>query len=658
MFLSLVLIPLTVFSLFEDNPVVREEPVSVIRQATEDPDYCVVSIIYDSQGHTSRQFARTLLDLAPKLSNYIKFFAFDCRSDPSVCPEEYLPQLPSVTAYVPEGIDPSTGKPLVNERAYTGSISGKDIGEFFANCIPYLGDFLDSKNLPQFLKEEGNKTILFTNKDSVPVIYRGVTSKYRGRLEFGIIWSNSTEIIEKYEVHEYPTLIVLQDDHIERYSGKLDFSKISDFINKFASRIKKAPKQFKKINSSGSKIELPEFEILQLDSTNFQERIKETPGTVLVHFHKDKPLQEWDTIINLYNGIVSLASISCKSNQDFCSSLGVKKYPSLRLFPALKTRKSFEISYEPIPAFEEEILKEIKFDVQTIHESSLSSFLQSLQSQQKAVCLYIGPGQIPIQFKALAAAQEFKDFARFVSIVIPQDRVNSYFSIQQYPVVISLSKVNADDKLTMLDYTGELTDYRSLYYFVDNVSIPTFLEKQPKILEEDQDDIDHVQDNASLHTKCLKRGGLCVIGFMDSHEIKHSEEYKILKYVKAAMDLRKLPLHFVWIDGLCQHELLETFGISEVPGIGVYSQTKKKASRLEGKFNSQDIFGFIEQALRSKAETFEISELNAIDRVCKESRKEEENETAEQASEDVGDSSGSAKKKKRKSNWKAPSNDL
>lgn len=84
------------------------------------------------------------------------------------------------------------------------------------------------------------------------------------------------------------------------------------------------------------------------------------------------------------------------------------------------------------------------------------------------------------------------------------------------------------------------------------------------------------------------------------------------------MDKRKLPIHFITIDGLCQFEIREKFGISEIslPNVAVFMPGKKKGARLIGTFNIDDISGFIEGVLRGKSETFDLEKLSYVDRDC------------------------------------------
>ena len=85
------------------------------------------------------------------------------------------------------------------------------------------------------------------------------------------------------------------------------------------------------------------------------------------------------------------------------------------------------------------------------------------------------------------------------------------------------------------------------------------------------------------------------------------------------MDKRKQPIHFIAMDGLCQYEIREAFGISEIalPNVAVVLPMKQKGARLVGTFNSDDISGFIEGVLRGKVETVDVGKLNYQERDCK-----------------------------------------
>ena len=132
------------------------------------------------------------------------------------------------------------------------------------------------------------------------------------------------------------------------------------------------------------------------------------------------------------------------------------------------------------------------------------------------------------------------------------------------------------------------------------------------------------------------------------------------------MEKRKISMDFVWIDGLCQHELRNAFGISEesLPNLVIYSKTKKIASRLVGKFNNQDVFELIEGVLRGLSDYYHVNEIEFNDRECKELQNKEiekydeivEEVLKESKEKESSNTQQVGKKKHRKSNWRVNKN--
>lgn len=86
------------------------------------------------------------------------------------------------------------------------------------------------------------------------------------------------------------------------------------------------------------------------------------------------------------------------------------------------------------------------------------------------------------------------------------------------------------------------------------------------------------------------------------------------------MEKRKIPYKFGWVDGICQYELRESFGISEslLPNIAVFIPGKQKGARMVGTFNEDDVNSFLEDVSRGKVYTEDKSKLEFSDRNCKE----------------------------------------
>jgi hypothetical protein len=51
--------------------------------------------------------------------------------------------------------------------------------------------------------------LLFTDKKSTPAIFKALSKKYLEKLVFGEVRSSETSLAEKFEIKEYPSLIVL-----------------------------------------------------------------------------------------------------------------------------------------------------------------------------------------------------------------------------------------------------------------------------------------------------------------------------------------------------------------------------------------------------------------------------------------------------------------
>ena len=524
-FISVLSLALQVHSLFTD-PRIEHVTSQALVPLIENPDYLTMTIIYDISTAGSIALNQVLLELLPKYENYVKFVALDCDDVPDLCKPEIRSQMPIFQGYVPAGINPYTSKPLVHEKGYQGAISVKDIGNFFTEHVPYLGEYLSPETMDRFQSEEGNKVILFTNKEKVPMIYRGLTSKYRGYLEFGLVFLNQTDLIAQYDIIDFPTLLVIEGEDVVKYEGKIDFDEISSFLNPYKSSDKK-PLKAKRVVSKPKQepqpeAKIPEIPIYTLTQKNFKDFLVEDAGLFLVHFYKDRKLDDWDEVKENYNGVAKLATFHCKSKEDqeVCAGLGVKKYPSVRIFPVNRKRKSFEVSVGNKEDFEEEISRELRYDIMTIQEATVQTFVNSVHEEGKVGIMLINEGAIPLQIRGIASEEGFKDFVKFGYFNRPKEVALSIFSIKNYPALIAFAKTDSTGSMQVIEYPGKFNDYKSLFYFVDEMAIPTFSKKKKKkIAEEDQEDIEIIHNAAGFNSKCLRKSGICLIGLFDGNVI-------------------------------------------------------------------------------------------------------------------------------------------
>ena len=65
--------------------------------------------------------------------------------------------------------------------------------------------------------------LIFTDKKSTPAIFKSLSKKYLDKLVFGEVRTSEKELLNKYNVDKYPTLLVLTDadeTKADRYSAE------------------------------------------------------------------------------------------------------------------------------------------------------------------------------------------------------------------------------------------------------------------------------------------------------------------------------------------------------------------------------------------------------------------------------------------------------
>ncbi|CAG9329135.1 PDILT_2 [Blepharisma stoltei] len=607
-------------ALYENCPYVIHPSKEELSGLLENPDYMAVDIIYDRNGMPSKVLSNVIVDVLDKYHTFVKVYAYDCADDEQLCPENIKAELPIFEAHVPAGLNPYTGKPLVHKRKFEGEIAYKEVSDFLLTNIPFLGEVLNKENEDFLNENQLNHAILFSSKEKAPLIFKALSSEFRGRLEFWVSLSSDPEYSKTFGVTEYPTLMVRVGEDMYKYTGKYDFFEISKFLDQFAAKErqelklkKKKPKEEKK-----EEPEIPQFPILDLDSNNFKEKL-EGGKLAIVHFYKESQVTEWEEIKKNYNGVVLLANFQCKNEaeEEFAKSLGVKKFPSLRIFPINRKRKSLELVFSNQYELEYEISRELKVDIISLSDSNINAFVNQVGEEQKVGLLYLTETTPNLHFKGLASDPAFKDFVKFGSLNKPPEQAKQIFNQSRYPTIIAFSSPDEKGDFNLLEFTGNLNDYAAMSFFLDKQAIPYMLKREisPTVDVENADIVEFKHKN--YEKACTKKIGMCVIGFFEGNP-ENTPQFSVLKKVSLLMEKRKIPFHFGWVDGICQHELRESFGISEamMPNLAVYFPHKQKSARLVGTFNEDDINSFLEGVTRGKISTDDKAKIKVIDRDC------------------------------------------
>jgi DnaJ family protein C protein 16 len=98
---------------------------------------------------------------------------------------------------------------------------------------------VNSDNYQGFITREmdKNKFLLFTDKKSTPAIYKALSKKYLGKAVFGEVRKSETSLIQKFQIYNFPTIMVLTDaeNHVgETYDGLIKVDQVTKFVSSYA----------------------------------------------------------------------------------------------------------------------------------------------------------------------------------------------------------------------------------------------------------------------------------------------------------------------------------------------------------------------------------------------------------------------------------------
>lgn len=639
----------TVYGLFDSSDHVKNTSPEEMRELVKDPDYMTVVMIYDNEGANSQAVAPILEQVAERYKHFFKFVGVDCTDDEKMCPPKVKESLPALTAYVPAGINPYTNKPLVYTRDYQGPVSPKDIGDFFIKNMHFLGEILDLDNEEWFFEnKELKKVVLFTDKEHVPPLFKGLVSKYRGRLEFGVVFKNQTDILADFKVSAFPTILVVGEE-TEEYEGAIHFEDISEFLDSYAAKTKveirsksrKREEEQRDKPKAPPKSDMPDFSPVKATGGTFRDLLDDNLKLTLVHFRQGAGLSEWSDIAKMFEGLVFTIDLNCE-NDDAALALarkeGVKRFPAMRLFPANRKRKSFEVTVDD--DIEDEISKELKYDIVTVADANLNGFIKQMNEEDRVGCLYMSDKSAPLALKGLAADPHFKDIVTFGFYNKKNKEILENMNAKRFPTLITFIAVNDEGNMRLAEYTGDLNNFTEMFYFLDQVVLPALGKKREKALEDEDVAEEEIEEwtARSFNAHCIKRAGICVLAFLEGALSLESNAKNalILKRLKTDAIRKGQPYRFGWVDGMCEYELRDKFNIQEtqLPNIGIYVPAKGRASNLVGVFSEEDIKVFLEKAYNGKVAAYSTDKPSFARRDCEEFWAQLQSSQAEEQGED------------------------
>ena len=234
-------------------PGIKLDTQEEISQYLKKTDVTILVFYYKSESEKAEEIAGNLKIVYSKLKYLIEIIKVNCdnnhmeectQTEDNLMDEEFY----RIEVYVPPiyKLNPYTKEMNSHQKLqYAKSdISDKALYKFLTKTIISREQIITNENFENFkTKSNLNKVILFTNKKSSPLMYRGLSGYFYDRLALGIVYESEKNLCKKLEIKKFPTIMVIQtieddviidDPNTIFYEGKMETENIVNFLEKYA----------------------------------------------------------------------------------------------------------------------------------------------------------------------------------------------------------------------------------------------------------------------------------------------------------------------------------------------------------------------------------------------------------------------------------------
>jgi len=361
---------------YEKSEDVVELTDSNFAQTVIGSDYVWLVEFYAPWCGHCKQFAPEYARAAKNLHGIVHVGAVNCDEQKQICGAFGIQGFPTVkifpwsTVPVPDG---QPGQVMKEPTEYNGQRTASSLAKAAIDMVPNFVHKIDGESEEKFMKNTLGKVLLFTDKKTVPTLFKALALEYRNRLHFGWIKSTEKELVEKYGVEKFPTVLVQKkgEEEFNKFDGKVGFDALNNFLKKYSPPPRnmytnQAPEEGEEVVSA-KPIDPTEYELKRITSaedwqTNCVERSGICAVAVLDPYNYPDDLEKQEALLtelaSQYLGKLHLMWFAAREQPAFCEAFGISNFPSLMLInPARK--ESQKTRYSPFRgAFDEESISE------------------------------------------------------------------------------------------------------------------------------------------------------------------------------------------------------------------------------------------------------------------------------------------------------------
>jgi len=299
-------------------------------------------------GHC-KHFAPEYSRAAKNLHGIVHVGAVNCDNEKQLCGAFGIQGFPTVKIFPWSTVPSPNGEPgqVTKEPVdYNGQRSASSLARAAIDMIPNFVHKVDAKAEEKFLGNSLGKVLLFTDKKSVPTLFKALALEYRNRLHFGCIKSSEKELVEKYKVEKFPTVLVLPkgEETQVAFDGKVGFDPLNTFLKKYAPparNMRGAEESQEESNFGPAKpIDPKEYELKRITNADeWKENCVDRSGMCAVaildpyNYPDDLPRQEelLKQLAEQYLGKLHLMWFAAREQPSFCEAFGISNFPALVL---------------------------------------------------------------------------------------------------------------------------------------------------------------------------------------------------------------------------------------------------------------------------------------------------------------------------------------
>uniref|UniRef100_A0AAV1TZV2 Thioredoxin domain-containing protein n=1 Tax=Peronospora matthiolae TaxID=2874970 RepID=A0AAV1TZV2_9STRA len=605
-----------------------------------------------------------LPDIETELEGLVTFGVVDMavHDKTSVGNQWQLPKLPALVMYqdVPR-LNPYTGelyraatpadisllkKPQKLKKMLKSAIPTQFVYELEANDATWTF-------LTQFVQEKAQEVetvvLLISKQRHASPMYRAVAAELSDQgLSFVFLSKDeeaAEEVMKLLQVEEVPALVVLKSmtDHVVSSAEKVKtYGALKSFVEPFAT-----PKGSKRNTSKGSKTSEGKSKFIRFFSgSEFDELVLHSDVVWIIEFmdsqreQQDLDEKKWKkTLTQLHRkaGVVATGAVSCEKEVELCERYGGS---GVRVFPLELTSANRLKRAEVLPQKFTTIDEAKETAVATIPDltvpitspAELNAFTAlARENHAMPVVFFTTKETTPPMIKALPLSVPTQKIMVAVLHDAGEDLKKQFLvdaSAKTALVCLVPNQVQSEGptsgqfgiiaykKTTMGPYT-----YPNLMQFLLQVLAQYPHPQDTRFTSEEVDvsslDLTSAQSLVPYVTKenfgdlC---GGskICVIGFFEDHldtvadpESRLATWWITLAHVAAQSAQRGEPFQFIWMNGKCQKDFAEAFGVGlfQMPTLAVYSPSKQRFATNVGIFDELSATAFLKSVLSGSRST-------------------------------------------------------